>query len=213
MRLMRLLALAFIALALTASVCEARTFKVIDAATDLPVAGVEVELESHILLPGIGHPTELTVRSWRLTSDERGEFTIYGPFADRAFVSSLRKQGYARAPTAKEQRFRRSPQNDPNLVFLTPKGDVTIEYIRYLAYEAARSSQDPGFSPLSVAANYEIARRNVSGPREMAALRDFCVLAPLMKSEADAGWRHMGTLASMRKAALDLLQDCQSSNP
>lgn len=157
--------------------CNARTFKVLDAVTDLPIPGVEAQFIYRGILPGIGHPMEITLREWYVKSDQNGEFSISPPFADRATMRILRKEGYGHIDTVKEVRQRRSPKADPQIYFLTPTADQTRETIQYLAYittEAVEQSKSQAGLPpfMNVAMLYGQAKGKAKTDREIDALRN-----------------------------------------
>jgi hypothetical protein len=195
--------------------CNARTFKVLDSATDLPLPGVEAHFVFRGILPGIGHPMEITLREWHRKSDQNGEFSISPPFADRAFMRALWKEGYGHTDTVKEYRLRQSPRADPEIYFLTPTANQTMEYIRYLAYlttEAVEQNKGlAGLPPIiNVAMQYGQAKGKAKTDREIEVLREFCKFSSAMKAQADAGWPDMGNQPETRKAAQELLDDCKT---
>jgi len=195
--------------------CDARTFKVLDTATDLPIPGSEAHFVFRGILPGIGHPMDITLREWHLKSDQNGEFSISPPFADRAFMRSLWKEGYGHIDTVKEYRLRRSPKADPEIYFLTPTADKTKEYIQYLAYlttEAVEQNKSlASFPPImNVAMLYGQAKGKAKTEREINAVREFCKFASAMQAQADAGWPDMGIRSETRKSGQELLDDCKT---
>ena len=195
--------------------CHARTFKVLDSATDLPLPGVEAHFVFRGILPGIGHPMEITLREWHRKSDQTGEFSLSPPFADRAFMRSLWKNGYGHVDTVKEYRLRQLPKADPEIYFLTPTSDQTMEYIKFLAYITAQAvEQNKGLAGLppimNVAMLYGQAKGKAKTDREIEVLRDFCKFASAMKAQADAGWPDIGIRPETRTAGQELLDDCKA---
>ena len=200
-------------LSVTSLPCAARTFKVLDTATDLPLADVEVHIAARGTLPSIGHPMEITLREWHLKSDEIGEVTISPPWADRAQVVSLVKRGYTTISSAKEYRMRRAGPAYRDVHYLVPVADMWVEYIRYLFYISAEAMETKvrlaGLPLLmSVAVNYDLAKSKAKTVPERAALRGFCRFADDMKVQATAGWPDMGTRPEFRQAGQMLIDDC-----
>ena len=196
-------------------VCNARTFKVLDTATDLPIPDVEAHFVFRGILPGIGHPMEITLREWHLKSDRNGEFSLSPPFADRAFMRSLWKRGYGHIDTVKEYRQRRLPKADPEVCFLTPTADQAMEYIRFLAYITTQAVEEnkglAGFPPImNVAMLYGQAKGKAKTDRDREALREFCKFASAMKAQADAGWPDMGIQTQTMESGQELLEDCRT---
>lgn len=198
--------------------CNARTFKVLDTATDLPIPGVEARFVFRSILPGIGigHPMEITLREWHLKSDQNGEFSISPPFADRAIMMSLSKRGYGHIDTVKEYRQRRLPKAGPEIYFLTPTSDQTLEYIKYLAYITAEAVEKHDSSAgldkiMNIAMVYGQAKGKAKTGREIEVLREFCRFASAMKAQADAGWPDMGIRPETRKSGQELLDDCKNT--
>ncbi len=195
--------------------CDARAFKVLDTATDLPIPGAEAHFVYRGILPGIGHPMEITLREWHLKSDQNGKFSVTPPFADRAFMRSLWKEGYGHIDTVKEYRQRRLPKSDPEICFLTPTADQTKETIQFLAHittEAVEQNKGlAGLPPImNVAMLYGQAKGKAKSGREIEVLREFCKFTSAMQIQADAGWPDMGILPETRKAGQDLLDDCKT---
>jgi hypothetical protein len=193
--------------------CDARTFRVLDTRTDLPIAGAKAHVTARGILPGIGHPKEITLREWHLTSDQNGEFSISSPFASRATVSSLWKEGYGHVDTVKGYRLLRSTMAVVDVYFLTPTADRTLEYVKYLAYIASEAvEQNKGLAGLppimNVANTYEQAKGKAKTDREIDALREFCKFSSAMKAQADAGWPNMGIRPATRKSGQELIDDC-----
>jgi hypothetical protein len=195
--------------------CYARTFKVIDAATDLPITGADAVVVAYGKLPGIGHPIEFKLREWNVVSDQNGEFSISPPYADRAWVFSFGKRGYGWIDTVKEYRYRHTPGANPDVLFLIRIEDKTFEYIRYLAYlatEAVDSGPRPGASrpALTVATLYGQAKAKARTPRELGLLKEFCRFSELMLAQAAAGWPDIAGPPDVRKAGQDLIDDCRT---
>ena len=118
--------------------CGARTFKVFDTSTDLPIVGAEAELIARGNVLGITH-AEVTLREWHVKTDANGEFSISPPFAERAFLLSLWKRGYARTSSVKEYKLRHSGNANQDVYYLTPAAEANAEYVRYLFYVAAEA--------------------------------------------------------------------------
>jgi hypothetical protein len=196
-----------------ASACDARTFKVVDSVTDLPIAGADAIVVAYGKLPGIGHPIEFKLREWNAVSDQNGEFSISPPYADRAWVFSFGKRGYGWIDTVKEYRHHRTPGANPDVLFLTRSEDKTFEYIRYLAYlaaEAVDSGQGlAGMRPVAnVATLYGQAKGKARTARELGLLREFCRFSGLMQAQAAAGWPDIAGPPDVRKAGQELIDDC-----
>lgn len=197
-----------------ATACDARTFKVVDSGTDLPIAGADAIVVAYGMLPGIGHPIEFKLREWNVVSDQNGEFSISPPFADHAWVLSFGKRGYGWTDTVKEYRYRRTPGANPDVLFLTRSEDKTFEYIRYLAYlaaEAVESGQGlAGLRPIAnVATLYGQAKGTARTPREFGLLKEFCRFSELMQAQAATGWPDIAGPPDVRKAGHELIDDCR----
>lgn len=204
-----------ILLASITAVCEARTFKVLDTATDLPIAEVEAYIVARGILPGIGHPTEITLSEWHRKSDKNGEFSISSIWADRAKISSLHKRGYGEISSVKEYLYRKSEKANPDIYFLTPSVDLNSEYIKYLAYISAEAVLNnkglAGLPPImNVAIMYEQAKGRAKTNKELEALHEFCQFSSKMKSEAAEGWPNMGIRPEPKKSGLALIEDCKT---
>lgn len=207
----------------TSAACDARTFKVLDTATDLPIAGVEAHIVIRGKLPGIGHPIETTLGEWNLKSDEKGEFSIHSPWSDDAFVH-LSKNGFVNIQTVKTYRLAKSSTGaNKNILYMTRQADEVVESIKYLVEQSSdalkeysefiktypRSSTQLNTALIAVAVNYGEFKSKARAEREKLALKEFCQFSPAMRGQRDAGWPNMGTLGSLRKDAEALIQDCE----
>ena len=196
----------------------ARTFQVLDTATDLPLEGVEISLVARGTLPGVGHPIEITLRRWDLTTDRDGKITISPPWAERAHVESMAKRGYGSVSSAKEYRMQRSGPAFRDIRYLTPLADINVEYIAYLFHIGAEAMEKKeglaGLPPImNIAVLYDQAKARGTGERERAVLRAFCRFAGDMKVQGASGWPDMGTRPEPRQSGQALIDDCESGRP
>lgn len=208
----------------TSAACDARTFKVLDSATDMPIPGVHVSASAHQTLPiGIGHPAEVTLGEWSLTTDKNGEFTILSPWASGALIR-LSKDGYVSIQTVKTYRLAKSSTGaSKNILYMTRQADEVVESIKYLVEQSSdglkeyaefiktypRSSAQMNTALIAVAVNYGESKSKVRSERERLALKEFCQFAPAIRDQRDAGWPNMGTLGSLRTDAEALIHDCE----
>ena len=207
----------------TSGACDARTFKVLDTATDLPIVGVDAHIVIRGTLPGIGHPMETTLGEWNLKSDEKGEFSIQSPWSDEAFVE-LSKNGFVNIQTVKTYRLAKSSAGaSKNILYMTRQADEVMESIKHLVERSSdglkeyaefiktypRSSAQMNTALIAVAVNYGESKSKARAERERFVLKEFCQFAPAMRNQRDAGWPNMGTLGSLRKDAEALIHDCE----
>lgn len=210
---------------LVCATCSACTFKVLDSVTDLPIPGVHVSASSHQTLPiGVGHPAEITLGEWSLTTDQDGEFTIWSLWASGAH-KSLSKDGYVNIKTVQEFR-RENGLSDISwrIHYLTKQSDEVVERVKYVVEKNnddlrrhaefikayPKYADQPSSALVSVAESYgELSLKARTG-RDRLALQDLCPFAPEIQRQLNLGWRDLSASIGPRNAAESLVHNCES---
>ena len=160
---------------------------------------------------GITH-AEVTLREWRVKTDANGEFSILPPFAERAFLLSLWKRGYAQTSSVKEYKLRHSGNANQDVYYLTPAAEANAESVRYLFYVAAEAMDTGkglagGPAIVGVPTLYKQAKSEVKTAREREELRAFCRFDDDVKAQGAAGGPAMETGQNLT-IAQELVADC-----
>jgi sugar lactone lactonase YvrE len=189
--------------------CSVRNYKVLDSITDQPLSGAKARVTISGHLPGLGHSPSFILREWNLESDANGEFWISFPWADEADVRDLSKDGYSNAPTAKEQRLRRSSHTGFTYLYLTPNPEETMERLRFILqsneYELHMAYRFH-YLPTGLIPNYAHAKAIAKTQRERTFLREFCQFTNDVRAISDEN-RLSG---EDKQRAEELLADCSA---